>query len=146
MRRLLLLFLSSVIIAGSIFAQDAGDSSSRLIESTKEEAIYALTLVCSLEGIFTKQERIFYFRAPKHANDFGESTTSSLNADGPGTGYGFSVYAEPRNTAATIEISAYWTTKSAHGKSELTLLVPYFAEKKGKEAGFDYVCTWKKLK
>lgn len=68
------------------------------------------------------------------------------NADGDGVGHGFSARVDPKNTAAEIEVSIYWTSKSAHGKCEVTWLVPYFEDRKGREAGLDYAFTWQKLK
>lgn len=68
------------------------------------------------------------------------------HADGDGVGYGFSARADPKDTAVEIEVSIYWTSKSAHGKCDVTLLVPYFEEKKGRDAGLGYTLTWQKLK
>ena len=68
------------------------------------------------------------------------------NADGfDGTGYGFSASAWEKSTAVEIKVSAYWTTNTAHGDNKITLLVPYFGDKKGSDAGFSYSVTWQKM-
>lgn len=142
----LLIAVFSAIAWCAALAQDVPGDTRRIVQSTKEDASYVLTVVSSLDGIFPKEERIFYFRAPQGPVDFGSMTSESTHADGAGIGYGFSARAVPRNTSVEIEVNAYWTSKSAHGKCEITLLVPYFETKKGRDAGFTYACTWKKLK
>jgi len=148
----LIIFLC-LLITGVGFAQEAKpepeqemEPTSRFVECKKEEATISLTLVCSLDGIFKERKHVFYFRPARRADEWSGLGNVMVNADGiDGTGYGFSVGAWPKNTAVEVEASAYWTTKTAHGKNQITLLVPYFEEKKGKDVGFSYSVTWQRL-
>lgn len=141
-----LLFLFTLVAVGIVLPGISAEETRRFVQSEETAATYKLTLVCSLEGVFSKESRVFYFRPPRQAFESGKMSTVMSHADGDGIGYGFSARADPKNTAVEIEVSVYWTSKNAHGKSEVTLLVPYFEEKKGRDAGLGYSLTWQKLK
>jgi len=145
-----------LLVAGVGFAQELKTvteqqleemaSPYRFVQCKREEATFALTLVCSPDGIFKEKKRLFYFRPVRGMADMNLPENSMTNADGSdGTGYGFSVYAWAKDTAVELAVKVYWTTKTAHGNSDITLLVPYFGDKKGKDAGFDYSATWQEL-
>lgn len=116
----------------------------RFTQTKKETAEFSLTISCTLDGVFEKKERIFYFRVRHGSEGFSESAHSY--ADGEGTGYGFSASVDPRNTTVEVEVHTYWTSKTASGKTEIAFLVPYFTAKDGKDAGYTYSVRWKKLK
>jgi hypothetical protein len=143
----LLLVVMAVIAVRAVAEDDSVSTLPRFVQTKKESAEFSLTLSCSLDGVFSKEERIFYFRARRGDMDGMYSESSHSNADGEGgTGYGFSARVDARNTAVDLEIDTYWTTRTAHGKSDIELLVPYLTTKEGKEAGYTYSVRWKKLK
>jgi hypothetical protein len=143
----LLLVALAVVAVRAVAEEEPVSKLPRYIQTKKASAEFSLILSCSLEGVFPKKERIFYFRARRDDLDGMYSESSHSNADGEGgTGYGFSARVDARDTAVDLEISTSWTTRTAHGKNDIELLVPYLTNKEGKEAGYSYSVRWRKMK
>ena len=140
------LFSLTLAISASLLTRGASPDSRRFVRCAKQEASLSLTLACSLDGVFQDEERVFYFRPPRDGTELEVPEITQTNADGGGGGFGFSATADSRDTVVEVQISTYWTSKSAQGNSALTLATPYFEEKKGKGAGFTYSLVWRKLK
>ena len=145
MKTRILVSLTIALIA-SFPARAAAVASQRVLHSTKEEATFSLTLVCSLDGIFQREERVFYFRPSHDATDLGAMLIDSTNADGASGGFGLTVTAKPRESIVEVEVLTHWTSKNARGKNSLTLSAPYFEAQRGQDAGFTYTLAWRKLK
>ena len=118
----------------------------RLVESKKERASVSLTLRFSLQGVIHAQECAFYFRVPDNESDLGESSSKGTVIDRAHDSLGYSAKAEPRSAAAIVEVSTYAPMEKGHEHADLVVLVPYFEDKKGNDAGFAYSLEWRRLK
>ncbi len=139
-----------LFIASAAYAQntDAVNLSikRKLAECKEKDATSSLTVICSLDGIFENHKEVFYFHMPlpDDPSDFSSAPLSFADSL-VGTGFGLSMGVNPGDTAVKVKISAYWTTTSARGKSNIEILVPLYKKKKGMDAGFTYSATWRKM-
>jgi hypothetical protein len=136
----------SFAVPASLPSQEASERSGRIVQVAREKAEFALTLVCSLEGVFQKEQRTFYFRRIGAHDSSGYSETQSTNADGGAGGYGLSLGVAPTNTGVDIKIDAYWNSTAGNGKIEVTIPSRYFEDQSEKKVGITYSLHWAKLR